>query len=154
MNNPERGPLSDALATAFVDRSPFGSLPIPQPGLPASIPPRVAIQYRYYDYLLGERLGEAVLTNTYAITVHQVKKLIAVLFYDGLYFDAGRCGLPCLALAYPHEADRDWHELVRITPTYEAGTVPLDIADFLSNALKQHRPQPFASRLGTEQPVH
>ncbi|MEZ0608439.1 hypothetical protein ACAW74_07985 [Fibrella sp. WM1] len=154
MNNPESGPLSDALATAFVDRSPFGNYAIPQPGLAAGTPPRVTIRYRYCDYLLGERTGDVVLTNAHAIPIHQVKKLIGVLFYDGLYFDARLCGLPCLAADYLPDTDRDWHELVRVSSTYEAGTIPLDLVDFLTNALKRHRPQSFANRACTEPSIH
>lgn len=140
MNHAESGPLSEASGNTFVDRSPFGN------------PPRVKIQYRYCDYRIGERLGETVLTNTYAIAIPQVKKLISVLFYDGLYFDADRCGLPCLARDFVHESEQDWHELLRVSATHEACSAPLDLADFLTNALKQHRPQPFASRFFAEQP--
>lgn len=112
-------------------------------------PQHLLIEYRYCSVLGGDRYGETVLSNHHTIAVSQLKALINVLCYDGLYFDAVQCGLPCLA-AHLDESDPDWHEILRMSPTDKPCTVKLDVADFLTNALKQQRPATFPNRAAAE----
>lgn len=104
---------------------------------PDVLPPYFKVDYLYRDAGNYKQYGSVIFTNVFDISITYFVDLAKLVFIDGIYFDPLVLGIDTLYIhEYNSEFDHTWHELEKVSLTFDPPAVSLDISDFISNAMK------------------
>lgn len=99
----------------------------------------VRMDYMYRDAGNNKLRENTIFSNNHRLTLCQVADFVQAAFIKGKWFDPDSCGIERLTFERcDSDLDHEWHEIETISPTIEAVTIDIDIADFLFNAIKVH----------------